>query len=80
MTIVDVDAPPQRWARAVEEAAAYTTATAAAVAARRFVDSAFAIDTAATVHLEIYRRWASTRPGRDRDSETSSRPPVGSGR
>jgi glycosyltransferase involved in cell wall biosynthesis len=80
VTIVDVDAPPQRWARAVQEAAAYTTATAAAVAAERFTRSAFAIDTAAAVHLEIYRRWASTRPGQARESRTSSRSPVGSGR
>ncbi|MEU1754396.1 glycosyltransferase [Micromonospora matsumotoense] len=80
VTIVGIDAPPQVWARAVGRAAAFTATTAPAVAADRFVDSVFAIDRATTIHLEIYRRWASARPGRDRVPRESSRPPVGSER
>ncbi|MFY1684075.1 glycosyltransferase [Micromonospora sp.] len=80
VTVVGVDAPPQVWARAVGRAAAYTASTAPAVAADRFFQSPFAIDTAATTHLEIYHRWAAARPGRDRTPRQSSRPPVGSGR
>ncbi|MFI9640570.1 glycosyltransferase [Micromonospora sp. NPDC051925] len=80
VTIVDVEAAPQVWARAVGAAAAYTATTAASVAAERFTRSVFAIDTAASIYLEIYRRWASVRPGQERASRESSRPPVGSER
>ncbi|MET8092070.1 glycosyltransferase family 4 protein [Micromonospora sp. NPDC005220] len=62
--IVDTDAAPRRWANAVCAAASYTEQTAPAAAAERFTRSVFAIDTAATTHLAIYRRWASGRPHR----------------
>ncbi|WFE34826.1 glycosyltransferase family 4 protein [Micromonospora sp. WMMD975] len=78
--IVAVDAAPQVWARAVGEAAAHSASTTVGVAAARFAGSVFAIDRAAAIHLEIYRRWASARPGWGPAPRESSRPPVGSGR
>ncbi|MGC4869591.1 glycosyltransferase [Micromonospora sp. DT53] len=62
VTIVDTDAPPRRWASAVCAAASYTEQTLASAAAERFTGSVFAIDTATTTHLTIYRRWVSARP------------------
>ncbi|MEU8129462.1 glycosyltransferase family 4 protein [Micromonospora sp. NPDC049049] len=62
VTIVDTDAPPERWASAVCAAASYTGQTSASAASERFGGSVFAIDTAAATHLTIYRRWASGRP------------------
>ncbi|WP_433317829.1 glycosyltransferase [Micromonospora sp. CA-269861] len=64
VSIVDTDAAPQRWANAVCAAASYTEGTSASAAAERFTRSVFAIDTAATTHLTIYRRWASAGPHR----------------
>ncbi|WCN83516.1 glycosyltransferase [Micromonospora sp. LH3U1] len=66
VTIVDIDATPQAWASAVCAAASHTKTTAAPVAAERFARSVFAIDTAATTHLTMYRRRASARPHRNR--------------
>ncbi|RQX08634.1 hypothetical protein DDE19_34550 [Micromonospora ureilytica] len=62
VTIVDTDAPPRLWASAVCAAASYTEQTSASAAAERFAGSVFAIDTATTTHLTIYRRWASASP------------------
>ncbi|MGC4767574.1 glycosyltransferase [Micromonospora sp. DT44] len=64
VTIVDTEAAPGQWANAVCVAATYTEQTSASTAAERFARSVFAIDTAVTTHLAIYRRWVSSRPHR----------------
>ncbi|MFI5927544.1 glycosyltransferase [Micromonospora sp. NPDC051543] len=64
VTIVDTEAAPRQWANAVCAAATYTEQTSASTAAERFARSVFAIDTAVTTHLAIYRRWVSSRPHR----------------
>ncbi|WP_433119770.1 glycosyltransferase [Micromonospora sp. CA-246542] len=64
VTIVDTEAAPRQWANAVCVAATYTEQTSASTAAERFARSVFAIDTAVTTHLAIYRRWVSSRPHR----------------
>ncbi|MEU0548874.1 glycosyltransferase [Micromonospora sp. NPDC005979] len=64
VTIVDTEAAPRQWANAVCVAATYTEQTSASTAAERFTRSVFAIDTAVTTHLAIYRRWVSSRPHR----------------
>ncbi|MEG3633595.1 glycosyltransferase family 4 protein [Micromonospora palythoicola] len=62
VTVVDVDATPQTWAEAVHRAAAFTATDTAEAAAARFARSPFAIDTAVTTHLAIYRRSAPAGP------------------
>ncbi|MEU7925688.1 glycosyltransferase [Micromonospora sp. NPDC049107] len=73
VTIVDTEAAPGQWAHAVCVAATYTEQTSASTAAERFARSVFAIDTAVTTHLAIYRRWVSRRPARPQPPAFSTR-------